>query len=133
MISREKQIFLKKALLFCLVLVGVSAILFSTYMKAFYLKIFPLQFGIIAKVTILSHLRLMNAAEANIRRFNTTFLSIMSVKLIIYVVFIMVYLLMERSGAVNFILSFLILYFCYTILEVNEISNFLKKSTKSSN
>jgi hypothetical protein len=133
MINKEKRFFLKKALLFCLVIIGLSLVLYDTVLKDLYMKIFPLQFAVIALVTVISHLRLMSSFELNTRRFNTTFLSVMSLKLFIYLVFILACLLIDRTNAVNFVITFLILYLGFTIFEVIEISNFLKKNPKSSN
>ncbi len=133
MISSEIQIFLKKALLFCLVLAGISLVLFSTLLKDYYLKIFPVQFAVISLVTLLSHLRLMNSVRMNVMRFNTTFLAIMSIKLFLYIIFILVCLLIDRSRAIDFVITFLILYVFFTIFEVIEISNFLRKNTNSLN
>ena len=127
MISKEKRFFLKKLLLFSLVLIGVSLLLYDTLLKEFYLKIFPLQFGVIVLITVFSHLRLMNASEQNSRKFSTTYLSVMSVRLLIYLVFILVCLLIDRTSAVNFVVTFLALYLAFTIFEVIEISNFIKK------
>jgi hypothetical protein len=133
MISTEKKIFLKSALIFCLTLIMVSILLFTTILKAFYLTIFPVQFAVIALVTILSHIRLMNSMAYNVRRFNTTYLGLMSLKLFLYLIFILICLLIDRSKAINFVVSFLVLYVLFTIFEVNKISKFLKKSTNSIN
>ena len=133
MLNPEKKYFLKKALMFSLVLTGIALLLFDTVLKAYYFKMFPFQLGLVAVVTVVSHLRLMRAIQMNIRRFNTTFLSIMSIKLFIYLIFILICLLIDRKDAINFVIAFLILYVFFTIFEVIEISNFLKKNTKSSN
>ncbi len=133
MISKEIRFFLKKALLFSLVLVGISLLLYDTLLKEFYLKAFPIQFGIVALMTVFSHLKLMNASERNPRKFSTTFLSIMSLRLFVYLVFILVCLLIDRTNAINFVVTFLVLYLAFTIFEVIEISNFLKKNPNSSN
>ena len=133
MINNDQKYFLKKALLFCLVLTGISLLLFDSLLKEYYLKIYPLQFGLIALVTVLSHLKLMNAIQLNIRKFNTIYLAIMSLKLLMYILFIMVCLLIDRSRAIEFVLAFLVLYIFFTVFEVIEISNFLKKNTKSLN
>ncbi len=133
MINKDIRLFIKKFLLFCLVLIGMSLLLFDSALKLFYLKIFPLQFAIVALVTFLSHLRLMKSFDQNIRNFSTTFLATMSVKLFIYMAFILVCLVIDRSQAVNFVLTFLSLYLCFTTFEVIQISDFLKKNKKSSN
>lgn len=133
MINKDLLFFLKKFILFCLVLTGMSLILYGSVLKGVYLKIFPVQFVLVAGVTFLSHLRLMKSFDQNIRKFSTTFLSTMSVKLFIYMVFIIICLLVDRTQAVNFVLTFLALYLCFTTFEVIEISDFLKKNQKSSN
>lgn len=133
MISTEKNLFLKSALLYCLALSIVSILLFTTVLKEYYLTVFPVQFALVALVTILSHIRLMNAMAFNVRRFNTTYLGLMSVKLFVYLVFILICLLIDRSKAINFVVIFLVLYVLFTIFEVNKISKFLKKSTNSIN
>lgn len=127
MMNSERRVFFKKALLFCLVLIGLSLILFCSVLKDYYLKIYPLQFGLITLVTVFSHLKLLNAFQLNVRKFNTTFLAIMSIKLFIYLIFILICLLVDHTRAINFVVTFLILYLLFTIFEVLEISNFLKK------
>jgi hypothetical protein len=60
-------------------------------------------------------------------------LAIMSIKLFLYIIFILVCLLIDRSRAIDFVITFLILYVFFTIYEVIEISNFLRKNTNSLN
>lgn len=127
MVNKEIRFFLKKMLLLCLVIIGLSLLLFDSVLKGYYLKIYPLQIAVIALVTIFGHIKLMNAFQQNARRFNTAFLSVMSIKLFIYLIFILVCLLIDRTSAINFVLTFLVLYVIFTIFEVLEISNFIKK------
>ena len=133
MISKEERFFLKKALLFCLVLIGASLLIYDTLLKEYYLKFFPIQFGVVALITIFSHLKLMKASEGNSRKFSTAYFSLMSVRLMVYLGFILVCLIIDRSRAINFVVTFLALYLAFTIFEVIEISNFLKKNPNSSN
>ncbi len=133
MISTEKRIFLRHTLWFCLVLAGISLLLFTTVLKKYYLNIFPIQFAVIALITVFSHIRLMNAVRLNVLKFNTAYLAIMSIKLFMYFVFILICLLLNRSNAIDVVVPFLVLYIFYTIFEVVEISTFLKKNTNSSN
>jgi|GEM_PF-702303 len=133
MIITARRKFLKKVLVLCLLIACVSLILFQSLLKGYYLKIFPLQFAVVSLVTVVSHLRLMTSVEQNPRRFSTTFLSVMSAKLFIYLFFILICLLIDRSNAINFVATFLLLYVTFTIFEVIEISNFFKKNQNSSN
>ena len=133
MISTEKRLFVRKALILCLLLSAVSLIIFLTFLRSYYLTIFPFQIGIIALVTIFSHLKLMDARQKNARGFSTVFLSTMMIKLLIYMAFILGYLLVDKTNAINFVLTFFVLYLVFTAFEVREISIFLKKNQNSSN
>ena len=131
--NTERQIFLKKVFYLCLSISGMAILLYQSVLKGYYLSIFPLQFAVVILVTVISHLRLMTSVEQNARRFSTTFLSVMSAKLFIYLFFILICLLVDRSNAINFVVTFLLLYLIFTIFEVIEISNFFKKNQNSSN
>ena len=131
--NTERQIFLKKIFYLCLSISGMAILLYQSVLKGYYLSIFPLQFAVVILVTVISHLRLMTSVEQNAQRFITTFLSVMSAKLFIYLFFILICLLVDRSNAINFVVTFLLLYLIFTIFEVIEISNFFKKNQNSSN
>lgn len=133
MMNTERQIFLKKIFYLCLSISGMAILLYQSVLKGYYLSIFPLQFAVVILVTVISHLRLMTSVEQNARRFSTTFLSVMSAKLFIYLFFILICLLVDRSNAINFVVTFLLMYLIFTIFEVIEISNFFKKNQNSSN
>ncbi len=133
MANKEVRYFLKKMFLLCLVIIGLSLLLFDSVLKGYFLKIYPLQFAVIVLVTIFSHIRLIHTFQQNAKKFNTTFLSVMSIKLFIYLIFILVCLLIDRTNAINFVLTFLVQYSIFTIFEVIEISNFVKKDLNSSN
>ena len=131
--NTERQIFLKKIFYLCLSISGMAILLYQSVLKGYYLSIFPLQFAVVILVTVISHLRLMTSVEQNARRFSTTFLSVMSAKLFIYLFFILICLLVDRSNAINFVVTFLLMYLIFTIFEVIEISNYFKKNQNSSN
>ncbi len=131
--NTERQIFLKKIFYLCLSISGMAILLYQSVLKGYYLSIFPLQFAVVILVTVISHLRLMTSVEQNAQRFITTFLSVMSAKLFIYLFFILICLLVDRSNAINFVVTFLLMYLIFTIFEVIEISNFFKKNQNSSN
>ena len=113
--NTERQIFLKKIFYLCLSISGMAILLYQSVLKGYYLSIFPLQFAVVILVTVISHLRLMTSVEQNARRFSTTFLSVMSAKLFIYLFFLLICLLVDRSNAINFVVTFLLMYLIFTI------------------
>jgi hypothetical protein len=126
-IETEKKQFIRKFIVFSLVLIAIAAILFSTILKAFYVRLFPLQLLLIGSLTLYSHLRLIKACEENIRRFSTVFMLSVTVKLMAYLSFLLICLLIDHSNALSFVLTFFVLYVCFTVFEVIQVLNFLKK------
>jgi len=126
-IETENKQFLRKFIIFSLVLIAIAAILFLTILKAFYVPLFPLQLLLIGSLTLYSHLRLIKACEQNIRRFSTVFMLSVTVKLMAYLSFLLICLLIDHSNALSFVLTFFVLYVCFTVLEVSQVLNFLKK------
>jgi hypothetical protein len=119
--------FVRKFMFFSVLLIVVSIILYLTLLKPFYIKSFPLQFLLIGSLTLFSHLKLIKACEQNIRRFTTVYMLWVTIKLISYLLFLLVCLLIDHSNALSFILTFFVLYLCFTVFEVNEVLKFLKK------
>lgn len=127
------RFFLKKYLLFCLVVTGMSLLLYDTVLHGYYMKIYPVMFGLIAGVTLLSQLKMMSSVHDSIRKFSTSFMSAMGIRMLVYLAFIIIRLVLDKSDAINFVVTFLVLYVCFTAFEVIEISDFLKNNPKSSN
>ena len=119
--------FIAKIGLLTLIIYIVATILFSTILKQVYFEVFPVQLLLIAIVTSVGHLWILKAAEQNTVRFTTAFMGSATLKLMIYLFFILIYLWIDRSHVVPFVLTFIILYIMYTIFEVVEVLRVIKK------
>jgi hypothetical protein len=126
-LNKEIKVFIIKILSFTILLIVISAILYLTLFKAFYVRSFPLQLLLIGFLTAFTHIRLLKACELNMRRFTTAFMLSVTLKLIVYLSFLLIFLLIDPSNALAFVLTFFILYVCYTVFEVMEALKFLKK------
>ena len=126
-IQKEIKVFIIKILTLSIILTLISAVLFLTVLKTFYFRSFPLQLLIIASLTAFGHIRLIKACELNMRKFATVFMLSVTMKLIVYLSFLLIGLLIDHSNAMTFVLTFFILYVCYTVFEVIEALKFLKK------
>jgi hypothetical protein len=126
-IEKEIKLFIFRIIIFTIILTSISAILYLTFLKPFYIKSFPLQLLLIGSLTTYSHVRLMKAFEQNIRRFTSVFMLSVTLKLMVYLSFLLICLLIDHSNALAFVLTFLILYICYTIFEVTQALKFFKK------
>lgn len=131
MIAGSRQ-FIVKILIFTMVVFAIASALFSTVLKTWYFAAFPYQLLLIVAVTTIGHLWILKAAGQNTRRFSTAFIASVTLKLIVYLTFMLVYLLIDHSQAIPFALTFIVFYTLFTIFEVVQVLNFIKKHSKIS-
>ena len=124
--------FILKISLFTLIVFVIVSILFSTVLKNWFVPSYPYQLLLIALVTSIGHLLIINASEQNSRKFSTAFLASVTLKLMIYLTFLLVFLLIDHSQVIPFVLTFIIFYVLFTVFEVIEVLNFIKKQSKKS-
>ncbi len=110
--------FLKRLLLFSLIL-GLITVLFVFFLpKIFISPALPFLFFFFIASSLLSYYYLLKSMKKKFIRFTNTFLLITAIKLLLYVAVMVIYVLIHREDAVPFLLSFFILYLCYTVFEV---------------
>ena len=130
--SGASRKFILKISLFTLIVFVIVSILFSTVLKNWFVPSYPYQLLLIALVTSIGHLLIINASEQNSRKFSTAFLASVTLKLMIYLTFLLVFLLIDHSQVIPFVLTFIIFYVLFTVFEVIEVLNFIKKQSKKS-
>jgi len=105
----------------------VAFILFQTVLKDYYHAVFWLNLIIIAVLTGILHFSVLKSSDKEHTQFSTRFMSVAGIKMLIYLIFIVVYALFNPGHAKFFLITFLILYFIYSIFEVLLIINFFNK------
>lgn len=131
MISSSRQ-FLIKIFVLSLIIYGISALLFTTILKAYCLASFPYLILLIACVTAIGHLWVVKASKQNTMKFSTAYMAVVTLKLMIYLLVMLFFLLYNRSQTIPFVLTFIVFYSLFTIFEVVEILRILKKDSKIS-
>ncbi len=115
--------------IFSFAMLIIAAVLYSTLLKEWYFPMAPAQFLLILLVTGISHLWLQKSILENKKGFTAAFMLTVSIKLMVYLAFIVICLLIDRSHAIVFVLTFFLLYICFTIFEVKQILGCLKKQS----
>ena len=123
-VSRQ---FLLKITILSIILFATASALFSTVLKTWQFAAYPYQILLIALVTSIGHLWIVKAAGQNTRKFTTAFMASVTLKLMVYLSFMLLYLLFDRSQVIPFVLTFIIIYILYTIFEVVQVLNYIKK------
>ena len=108
----------------------ISGLAFATVLKDFYLHIIPITFLFVTLSSVLFHKRVISAKKKSSIQFNSAFIGAMGIKLLLNIIFIIIYLVLYKENAIIFISYFLALYFIYLIFDVKAILVELKNEKK---
>ncbi|MFZ4455436.1 MAG: hypothetical protein ACOYOT_04370 [Bacteroidales bacterium] len=124
----EKQKFFFKLNLLSVIVLATAVLLYSTLLKGFYFKIFPVLFLLVYGVTSLSYLRLIKVADQNMLRFSSAYMQSTLVKFLVYMTFMLVCLLTKSvANVLSFVMAFFVMYLIFTIFEVTQVLSFYNK------
>jgi hypothetical protein len=100
--------------------------IFNFIVPESYFPLFPTLPAFLFIITFGIHYYLVKASEGNARKFTSRYLGAIGLKIFIYLCLIIVYLVFDRSNAIAFLISFLVMYSAFTLFEVIFILNSLK-------
>jgi len=123
--------FIYRILLFSSIIMAIAYVLFSFFINKFYLPVFPFLILFFVVSTIAIHAILIHAGKQRPARFSTFFMGSVSSKLFLYLIFIVIYVFADKQNAVIFLITFFILYLCYTVFETYSlVKDFKNVDTK---
>jgi|GEM_PF-1883760 len=131
--SKAMKGFVVGFVLYTVALATAATILFSTILIEWFDKLFVVSFVFIAMFTILSYTQLLRVYNKRPKLFHTAYLFSITARLIAYLMFMVVCLLVFKPNAVHFLLSFLVLYMLYLGFEVVYILRIEKKEPSIQN
>jgi hypothetical protein len=114
--------------LLALVLTTLGYGCFRFLVPASYFSLFPLVPFFIFAVTATVHIYLVKASDNDARKFMSRYLGSMGVKLLIYILFLIVFLVLDTKHVIPFLISFLVCYVAFTLVEVLAILKHQKRS-----
>jgi hypothetical protein len=79
--------------------------------------------------TILLHRQLLKSTAGNPKKFVYAFLMMTTVKILLYLAVILVYVMVNRDDALGFIVAFFVNYFLFTGFELSAVMKLLKKAS----
>ena len=118
--------FLKRIIIFS---VAFALICFTVgyFLPAEYITpALPYLFLFFLSITLIVHYVLFKASEKRFNKFTTYFMLATFLKLMLYIAVLLIYVLLNRSDAIPFIITFFILYIFYTVFEVISILSYSK-------
>ena len=114
--------------LLALILTATGYGIFLFLVPDAYFPLFPVVPLFLFTVTIIMHVYLVRASENDARKFTSRYLGAMGLKLLIYIVFMVVFLALATQHAVPFLVSFMVCYATFTLVEVIAILKHLKRT-----
>jgi hypothetical protein len=114
-----------------IILTGIAFAISLFFYFPFCLKHFLFLVLCFLIVTSLFHTIQIRIIDTKPRIFEKTFLIFTISKILIYMIFLIIYILSISIGTKCFLISFLVLYLSYTIFEVSFLSSYLKNTNNS--
>jgi hypothetical protein len=119
--------FLRSISFFAIILIILSLLLFSFIIPQFYLGIFPFLFFLFFSVnSAFAYLMEISAKKRNMVVIRT-FLLGWTIKFFVYVIFLIIYVLLNRVNAINFLVQFTSLYIAFSGFEIAYMIRNFKK------
>lgn len=113
--------------LLALILTVAGLGIFHFLIPESYFLLFPAVPFFLFLTTIIIHVYLVKASQNDPRKFASKYLGSMGLKILIYIIFIAIFLAAATQHAIPFLVSFLVCYATFTVIEVIAILKFQKK------
>lgn len=104
-----------------LIIALIGALLFFTFLKEYYLPVFPLLLLFFALMTAVFHIILKRSLEINPQKFSYIFMGMSAGKLFLILIIVVVYLIFQRETVVPFLGGTFLLYLVFTMFEVKTL------------
>jgi hypothetical protein len=119
--------FLRNIFIFATILILISLLIFYFIIPQYYLPIFPFLFLLFLIVnSAFSFLMVVSAKKRNVIVIRS-FLLGWTLKLFLYVLFLIIYVILDKANAVNFLLQFACIYIAFSGFEIASLIRNFKK------
>jgi hypothetical protein len=120
--------FIKGLTYYTLIILGVGVVLFLTVLKSYFLIILPIVLVFYYVSTLVLHKFMLKISQKDISRFSFKFMMLSLIKMFVYIIFGVLYIIIDEENAVTFLVVYLVLYVAYAIYEVRSVMNLINES-----
>ncbi|MBA7559706.1 hypothetical protein ES708_01321 [subsurface metagenome] len=121
--------FIVKGIFITLLLAVIGYFLFTGVFNPYYQVILPFVLLFIFLFTTVIHTILLKTARKEPKKLVNRFLMLTGLKMMIYLLFMIIYLVISKQDSAPFLLTFLIVYLVFSIFEILSILSHLKRVT----
>ncbi len=120
--------FIKGLTTYTLIILGIGLILFLTILKSYFLPILPFVLLFYYVSTLVLHKFMLQISQKDISKFSFKFMMLSLIKMFIYIIFGVLYIIFDEENAVIFLVVYLILYVAYAVYEVRSVMSLINES-----
>lgn len=120
--------FLKGLSTFTLIILGIGTVLFLSIFKKHFLIVFPFVLVFYYLSTLLLHRYMLKITRKDVSGFSFKFMMLSFLKMFIYIIFGVFYIIFDEENAVNFLIVYLILYVVFAVYEVRSVMKLINES-----
>lgn len=121
--------FIVQGFFITLLLAVIGYFLFTVVFNPYYQVILPFVLLFIFLFTTVIHAMLLKTARKKPKKLVNRFLMLTGLKMMIYLLIMIIYLVISKQDSAPFLLTFLIVYLVFTIFEISSILSYLKRVT----
>lgn len=107
-------------------LMAVGLLLFNTCLEKYYFPAFPFIVLYFFALTFITHNILVKISNVRFARFSSVYMLITGIKMFVNIGFLVIFIWQHPKTAFPFLISFLVVYFSYTIFEVVALLSHFK-------
>lgn len=127
MIDVKLKKFVIQVLVAAFIMVAFAWMVFSFFIPGEYITVLPWMLAFFTFLTILVHGYQLRLVNKDMGRFTRSSMIISMLRLMIYSIFAIVYLINNKENVPVFIVSLVLIYMVYTILEIKHITRFMNQ------
>ncbi len=121
------KIFIKKIVIFTIIIAALEFYLSTQLPDHLVSDSWPVIILFFLAFTVLMHRFLLKSTEGRPQKFIYSFMMMTTIKILLYLGIILIYVLVNRPDAVAFIAAFFLNYFLFTGFEIASVVQFLDK------
>lgn len=122
--------FILKSTALTVIVIVLGALLYSSFLKKYFLQILPFAVIFFYIVTNLVHAYLLRIADKSGSKFTAQYMAVSFLKMFFYLAVAIGYVAFNRDQAKTLLINFLFLYIVYTTFEVIEFTKVVRRVSK---
>ncbi len=123
-------VFLKRIVVFSVIIAVLEFFLTRIIDPQWISNAWPFIILFFLSFTVLLHRQLLKSTEGNPKKFVFAFLLMTTIKILLYLAVILVYVMLNREDALGFIVVFFFNYFLFTAFELSAVMKLLNQASK---